>query len=54
MDCSVGCIDNRRVRLENGVGKFRLFTFGYTGPVKIKLGRKWYEVWNDYSLIIGG
>lgn len=54
VDCSVGCIDNRRVRLENGVGKFRLFTFGYTGPVKIKLGRKWYEVWNDYSLIIGG
>lgn len=54
VDCSVGVVDNRRVRLANGVGTFKLYTFGYTGPVKIKLGRKWYNPWNDYALIIGG
>ncbi|MCD7811975.1 MAG: hypothetical protein LUG91_09060 [Ruminococcus sp.] len=54
VDCSAGCANNRRVRLENGVGHFVLYTLGYTGPIKIKLGRKWYEVWNEYNLVIGG
>lgn len=50
VDCSAGLIDNRRVRLVNGVGTFRLLTFGYKGYIKLKLGRKWYRIWNDYAL----
>lgn len=52
VDSSAGVLNCRRVWLENGAGKFRLYPLGYSGPVKIKLGRKWYEVWNDYLLII--
>ena len=54
IDSSAGLVTNRRVTLENGVGTFRLYTFGYRGRIKIKLGRKWYEVWNEYNLIITG
>lgn len=54
IDSSAGLVTNRRVTLENGVGTFRLYTFGYQGRIKIKLGRKWYEVWNEYNLIITG
>jgi len=46
-------VNNRRVRLVKGRGNFRLYSFGYEGPVKIKLGRKWYEVWNDYLVFVG-
>lgn len=54
VECSAGLCNNRRVRLQNGAGSFRLYPFGHSGAVKIKLGRKWYEVWNDYSLQLGG
>lgn len=54
VDASAGVLNCRRVWLENGVGHFRLYPMGYEGLVKIKLGRKWYEVWNDYLLTIGG
>lgn len=50
IDTSAGIADNRRVRLEKGEGSFKLHTLGYSGDVKIKLGRKWYSVWNDYTL----
>lgn len=50
VETSAGLADNRRVRLVNGVGKFRLITFGYEGYIKIKLGRKWFSGWNDYAL----
>ncbi len=46
------CVPNR-VKLQNGKGTFKLHTFGYKGFVKIKLGRKWYTVWNDYSFTLG-
>ena len=52
IESSAGLVDNRRVTLENGVGSFKLYTFGYQGRIKIKLGSKWYEVWNEYNLII--
>ncbi|MCF0143302.1 MAG: hypothetical protein HUJ75_07990, partial [Parasporobacterium sp.] len=52
VDCSCGLINNRRVQLENGKGVFRLYPFGHTGIFKLKLGRKWYEVWNEYNLIL--
>ncbi len=54
VDTSAGIVDNRRVRLVNGVGTFKLHTLGYTGDIKIKLGRKWYSVWCDYSLKLEG
>lgn len=54
VECSAGLCNNRRVRLQNGRGSFRLYPFGHTGAIKIKLGRKWYEVWNDYGLCLGG
>ena len=54
VEASAGLVDNRRVRLKNGVGTFNLYTFGYTGPIRIKLGRKWYNPWNDYALTLGG
>lgn len=53
IDASAGLPDTRRVKLVNGIGHFRLLTFGYTGPIKLKLGRKWYVPWNDYLLTIG-
>ena len=52
IDVSAGLADTRRVRLVNGKGKFRLLTFGYKGELKIKLGRKWYRVWNDYAVSV--
>ena len=42
-----------RVRLGHGVARVRFYPLGYTGEIKIKLGRKWYEVWNEYNLILG-
>lgn len=54
VEVSAGVSNCRRVWLENGVGHFRLYPLGYEGLIKIKLGRKWYEVWNDYLLSIGG
>lgn len=49
IESSVGLCNPTRVKLQNGVGIFRLYTFSYKGFVKVKLGRKWYSVWNDYS-----
>ena len=54
IDSSCGVINNRRVQLENGRGNFRLYPMGHTGIFKLKLGRKWYEVWNEYNLILEG
>ncbi len=53
VEASAGLVNNRRVPLISGVGTFRLYPFGHKGPTKIKLGRKWYEVWNDYCVMIG-
>lgn len=50
---SAGVLNATRVRLDRGVAKVHLYPLGYTGEVKIKLGRKWYEVWNEYNLILG-
>ena len=52
VDSTCGVVNNRRVPLENGEGSFRLYPMGYTGPFKLKLGRKWYEVWNEYNLVL--
>lgn len=49
---SAGLVTNRRVPLEKGHGSFRLYLFGHTGPIKIKLGRRWYRVWNEYNLLV--
>lgn len=53
VESSCGLVNTRRVRLVNGTGSFRLYPFGHTGECKVKLGRKWYEVWNEYNLRIG-
>lgn len=53
VESSCGLVNTRRVRLVNGTGSFRLYPFGHTGECKLKLGRKWYEVWNEYNLRIG-
>lgn len=53
VESTSGVLNTRRVKLVNGKGTFRLYPFGYTGEFKIKLGRKWYEVWNEYSLKLG-
>lgn len=50
VESSFGLVNNRRVSLDNGRGDFRIYPFGHEGIVKIKLGRKWYEVWNEYNL----
>ncbi len=52
VESTCGVVDNRRVPLENGEGSFRLYPMRYTGPFKLKLGRKWYEVWNEYNLVL--
>lgn len=52
VESSAGLVNNRRVMLKNGKGTFRLYPFGYKGMIKIKLGRKWYEVWNEYNLVV--
>lgn len=51
IDSSCGVVDTKRVSLIKGIGKFKLFPFDYSGKVKIKLGRKWYDVWNEYNLL---
>lgn len=50
---SAGLLNATRVRLDHGMAKVRLYPFGFTGEIKIKLGRRWYEVWNEYNLILG-
>ena len=50
---SAGLLNATRVRLDHGVAKVRFYPLGYMGEIKIKLGRKWYEVWNEYNLIVG-
>ena len=50
IESTSGVLNTRRVKLVNGRGKFRLYPLGYSGEFKLKLGRKWYEVWNEYSL----
>lgn len=52
IDCSCGIVDTKRVELHNGRGTFNIFPFGYKGKVKLKLGRKYWDSWNDYSLQI--
>lgn len=52
VEATCGMLNNRRVILENGEGTFRLYPMGYSGPFKLKLGRKWYEVWNEYNLVM--
>lgn len=52
VESTAGLINNRRVVLKNGKGHFRLYPFGHKGQIKIKIGRKWYEVWNEYNLIV--
>ena len=52
IDVSAGFCNPRRLKLVNGEAKFRLYPFDYQGYVKIKLGRKWYSVWNDYTFTI--
>lgn len=52
VESTCGVISTKRVELENGVGIFRLYPFGHEGSFKLKLGRKWYEVWNEYNLIL--
>lgn len=51
IDCSCGVVDTKRVKLHNGEGDFKIFPFGFTGEVALKLGRKFYDTWNDYTLI---
>lgn len=52
IDVSAGIANNRRIMLENGSGSFRLYPMGYYGPIKIKVGRRWYAVWNEYNLLL--
>ena len=54
VESTCGLVNNRRVALENGRGSFRLYPMGHTGAFKLKLGRKWYEVWNEYNLMLEG
>lgn len=52
IETSAGICNPRRLKLSNGVANFRIYPLEYTGYIKIKLGRKWYTVWNDYELNI--
>ena len=53
IESSGGLCNPTRIKLQNGVAKFRIYPFGYRGCVKVKIGRKWYSVWNDYSFNFG-
>ena len=53
LESTVGLLNARRIKLVKGKASVRLYPFGYRGAFKLKLGRKWYEVWNEYSLILG-
>lgn len=53
LESTCGLLNARRIRLKNGAGEVRLYPFGYEGAFKLKLGRKWYEVWNEYNLVMG-
>lgn len=53
LESTVGLLNARRVKLVKGKASVRLYPFGYKGAFKLKLGRKWYEVWNEYNLILG-
>lgn len=51
VDCSCGVTDTKRIELHNGTGVFNIFPFEYKGKVKLKLGRKYWDSWNDYDLV---
>ena len=53
IECTAGLCNPTRIRLKNGIGTFRIYPFGYIGYAKIKLGRKWYTVWDDYCFNLG-
>jgi len=50
IEVTSGFANTTRVKLINGVGSFRWYPFGYRGEFKIKLGRKFYPGWCEYSL----
>lgn len=50
IETTAGALNTSRVQLENGTGKFRLYPLGYTGPLKIKLGWRYFSGWSEYPL----
>lgn len=52
IEASAGFSNAQRVRLKNGIGKFRWYDFGYTGELNIKLGWRWYSGVNEFKLVV--
>lgn len=52
VEASAGFANAQRVRLKNGIGKFRWYNFGYTGELNIKLGWRWYSGVNEFKLVV--
>lgn len=47
-----GIINTQRVYLKNGFGTFRYYPLGYRGPIKLKVGWRWYPVLNEYPILV--
>lgn len=43
LECTAGIANCQRVPLTNGKGKFRWYSLGYEGRMKMKLGWRWYS-----------
>lgn len=50
IECTAGVANCQRVQLVNGRGKFRWYSLGYTGKMKMKLGWRWYSGVADIGL----
>lgn len=43
LECTGGVANCQRVKLTNGKGKFRWYSMGFEGKMKMKLGWRWYS-----------
>ena len=50
LECTAGVANCQRIQLVNGRGKFRWYSLGYTGKMKMKLGWRWYSGVADIGL----
>lgn len=52
IETTCGFLRSTRVKLVDGKGKFHLYPFGHLGEFKIKVGWRWYPVWDEYKFTL--
>jgi hypothetical protein len=52
LETTCGLLRTTRVPLVEGKAKFHLYPFGHLGEFKIKVGWRWYPVWDEYKFTL--